>query len=162
MRGERTSVRVARMPGSSARRKCNPCRTATPPLQKEGADLIDDTGTLTDQALADAVQGLHVKLVRSLDRNELHGRTLHCLGNCLRIAEVVLLSLAIRPHVLRRHEPCLVSKRLQLAAEMMRADASLHPDQARRQVGKSRLDSAARPFLSKHDRTTLIVSHDVE
>jgi hypothetical protein len=26
------------------------------PLQQEGADLIDDAGTLTDQALADAVQ----------------------------------------------------------------------------------------------------------
>src|SRR4029077_2710837 len=43
-------------------------------LQQEGADLIDYAGTLTDQALADAVQGLQVKLVRSLGRNELHGR----------------------------------------------------------------------------------------
>ena len=51
---------------------------------------------------------------------------------------------------------------LQLTAEMMRADAGLHADQARRQVGKSRLDLAARPFLSEHDRTKLIVSHDVE
>src|ERR1700739_636047 len=45
---------------------------------------------------------------------------------------------------------------------MMRADAGLHADQARRQVGKSRLDLATRPFLPKHDRTTKIVSHDVE
>src|ERR1700741_5651888 len=45
---------------------------------------------------------------------------------------------------------------------MMCADAGLHPDQARWQVSKSRLDLATRPFLSKHDRTTLIVSHDVE
>src|SRR5262249_7463216 len=30
MRGERTSLRVARMPGNSARRKHSPCRTATP------------------------------------------------------------------------------------------------------------------------------------
>src|SRR4029077_3665992 len=45
---------------------------------------------------------------------------------------------------------------------MMCADAGLHPDQARWQVGKSRLDLATRPFLPKHDCTTLIVSHDVE
>src|SRR6516164_1967129 len=45
---------------------------------------------------------------------------------------------------------------------MMRADASLHPDQARRQAGKSRLDLATRPFLPQYDRTTLIVPHDVE
>src|ERR1700758_2780213 len=45
---------------------------------------------------------------------------------------------------------------------MMCADAGLHADQARRQVGKSRLDLATRPFLPKHDRTTKIVSHDVE
>jgi hypothetical protein len=30
MRGDRTSLRAARMPGSSARRKRNPCRTAMP------------------------------------------------------------------------------------------------------------------------------------
>ena len=110
MRGERTSVRVARMPGSSARRKCNPCRTATPPLQQEGADLIDDAGTLTDQALADAVQGLQVKLVRSLGRNELHSWALHRLGNRLRIAEVVLLSFAIRPHIFGWHQPGIVAE----------------------------------------------------
>ena len=53
------------------------------PLQKEGADLIDDAGTLADQALADAVQGLQVKLVGGLGRNELHGRALHRLGDRL-------------------------------------------------------------------------------
>ena len=35
------------------------------PLQQEGADLIDDAGPLTDQALADA-QGLEVKLIGGL------------------------------------------------------------------------------------------------
>jgi predicted DNA-binding ribbon-helix-helix protein len=44
----------------------------------------------------------------------------------------------------------------------MRADAGLHPDQAPRQVGKSRLDLATRPLLPQHDRATPIVPHDVE
>jgi hypothetical protein len=45
---------------------------------------------------------------------------------------------------------------------MMRADAGPHPDQARRQIGKSRLDLAARPFLPKYDRTTPILPYDVK
>ena len=45
---------------------------------------------------------------------------------------------------------------------MMRADAGLHADQARRQVGKSRLDLAARPFLLQHDRAASIKANDVE
>src|SRR5215831_3878394 len=45
---------------------------------------------------------------------------------------------------------------------MMCADAGLHADQARWQVGKSRLHLATRPFLPEYDRTTLIVPHDVE
>jgi hypothetical protein len=81
-------------------------------LQQEGADLIDDAGTLADQALADAVQGLQVKLVGGLGRNELHGRALHRLGNRLRSAEVVLLALTVRPHVFRWHQPGIVAEQL--------------------------------------------------
>lgn len=77
------------------------------------------------------MQGLQVKLVRGLGRNELHSWTLHRLGNCLRIAEVVLLSFAIRPHVFGWHQPGIVAEQLQLAAEVMGADTSLHADQAR-------------------------------
>src|SRR5215468_3555026 len=45
---------------------------------------------------------------------------------------------------------------------MMCADAGLHADQARWQVGKSRLHLATRPFLPQHDCTTPIVPYDVE
>jgi hypothetical protein len=65
-------------------------------------------------------------------------------------------------HVLCRHQPCLVPKRLQLAAEMMGADAGFHADQAWRQVGKSRLDLATRPLLPQHDRTSPILAHEVK
>src|SRR6516164_3968280 len=82
------------------------------PFQKKGADLIDDAGTLADQALADAVQSLQVKLVGGLGRNELHGGALHRLGDRLSIAEVVLLSLAIRPHVFGWHQSGIVAESL--------------------------------------------------
>src|SRR5580704_6205477 len=105
-------------------------------LQQEGVDLIDDAGTLTNQTLPHAVQRLQVELLSGLGRDELHRRPLHRLGDRLGIAEVVLLSLRIRAHILRRHEPSIVPKHPQLATEMMRADASLHADETRRQVGE--------------------------
>jgi hypothetical protein len=37
------------------------------------------------------VQRLQVELIRGLGRHELHGRALHRLGDCLGIAEVILL-----------------------------------------------------------------------
>ena len=131
-------------------------------LQQEGADLIDDAGALADQSLAHTVQRLQVELVGGLDCDELHGRALDSLGDGFRIAEVVLLSLRIGAHVLRRHQSGVVAKHLELATEMMRADAGLHPDQARRQVGEPRFHLAARPLLPQHDGSALIVAHDVE
>jgi hypothetical protein len=55
-----------------------------------------------------------------------------------------------------------VAKRLQLATEVMRADAGLHADQARRQVGEPRFHLAARPLLPQHDAAALILANDVE
>jgi hypothetical protein len=59
---------------------------------------------------------------------------LHRLSNRLRVAEVVLLPLRIGTNVLRRHQPGIVTKALELATEMMCPDASLHPDQAGRHM----------------------------
>src|SRR6266702_1266207 len=59
-----------------------------------------------------------------------------------RISEVIILSLRIGAHVFRRHQAGVVAKHSELATEMMRADAGLHTDQARRQVGKPRFHLA--------------------
>ena len=83
------------------------------------------------------MQRLQVELLCRLRRHELHGWPLHRLGNRLGITEVVLLSLRVGPYVLRRHQSGIVTKRLKLAAEMMRTNTSLHADQAWRHVGKS-------------------------
>jgi len=72
--------------------------------------------------------GLQVELIRGLGRHELHRRPLHSLGDCLRITEVVLLSLRIRADVLRRHQPGIVAKAIELATEVVRANAGLHAD----------------------------------
>jgi hypothetical protein len=44
----------------------------------------------------------------------------------------------------------------------MRANTSLHPDQAWRHVRQPCLDLAARPLLPQHDRAALIEAHDVK
>ena len=65
-----------------------------------------------DQPLAHPMQRLQVELLGGLGRHELHRRALHRFGNRLGIVEVVLLSLAIRADVFRRHQPGIVAKRL--------------------------------------------------
>src|SRR5712672_4107766 len=57
---------------------------------------------------------------------------------------------------------CTASAIASASTEMMRADAGFHADQARRHIGKAGLDLATRPFLTQHNRATLIVAHDVE
>ena len=45
---------------------------------------------------------------------------------------------------------------------MMRADAGLHADQARRHVGKACFHLATRPLLTQHNCTALIEADDME
>jgi len=55
------------------------------PRQQERTDLIDDSDTLTEQSIADAVQRLKVELIGCLDCDEFHGRALDSLGEGFRI-----------------------------------------------------------------------------
>src|SRR5229473_5065322 len=131
-------------------------------LQEEGADLVDDAGALADQALAHAIQRLQVELFGRLGGNELHRRALNGFGDRLGIAEVVLLPLGIRTHVLRRHQPGIVTKHPEPATEVMGADAGFHADQARRNVRESCLHLATRPLLPQRNCAPVIEAHDVE
>ena len=80
----------------------------------------------------------------------------------LRITEVVLLSLRVGPHVLRRHQPSIVAKGFKLPTKVVRSDAGLHADQTRRHVGKPCLYLATRPFLMQHNRAAFILPYDME
>ena len=108
------------------------------------------------------MQRLQVQLIGGLRGHELHRRALDRLGDRLRVAEVVLLSLRVGAHVLRRHQPGIVAKQSEPAAEMMRTDTGLHADQAGWHVGKPRFHLATRPLLPQHDGATLIETDDVE
>src|SRR5262249_2238470 len=68
----------------------------------------------------------------------------------------------IRANVLRRHQPGIVTKTLELATEMMCPDASFHPDQAGRHVGQPRFYLAPRPPLPQDNGSALIEAYDME
>jgi hypothetical protein len=133
-----------------------------PALEQEGADLVDDAGALANQPLTHAMQRLQVELVARLDGHELHRRPLHRLGDRFGIVEVVLLTFGIGAHVSRRHQPSLMPQTDQLAGKMVRPDASLHADEAGRQIGEAALDLAARPLLPQHDAAVAVMADDVE
>jgi hypothetical protein len=105
---------------------------------------------------------LQVKLIGGLGGDELHRRPLHRLGNCLGVTEVVLLSLGVRTHVLRWHQPRIVAKRSEPTTEVMSSDASLHADQTGRHVCEPHFHLATRPLLPEHNLAALIEPDDVE
>ena len=51
-------------------------------------------------------------------------RALHRLGDRLRVAEVVLLPPRVGPHIFGWHQPSVVAKRCEFAAQVMRAEYS--------------------------------------
>src|ERR1700757_4854685 len=54
-----------------------------------------------------------------------------------------------------------MTMRPELATEVMRTDAGLHADQARRHIGEP-FNLATRPLLTQHDCTAAIEADDVE
>jgi hypothetical protein len=77
-------------------------------FDEKAADLVDDGGALADKTRPDAVQRQQIALLGRLDRDEVHGRPLHRLGDGLGIPVVVLVSLEERLDVLRGDQANIV------------------------------------------------------
>jgi hypothetical protein len=99
-------------------------------LQEEATDLIDHGGALTDQARSYPVQCWQVQLIVGLYRYAACRWSLHSFCNRVSVPEVVLVSLAERPGISRRHLPHLMAERNQLARHIVRRHAGLDTDQA--------------------------------
>ena len=117
---------------------------------------------LTRRSRTRCVQRLQAQLIGGLRGHELHRRALDRLGDRLRVAEVVLLSLRVGADVLRRHQPGIVAKQAEPAAEMMGSDTGFHADQAGWHVGEPCLHLATRPLLPQRDSATPIEADDVK
>src|SRR5215470_6976413 len=131
-------------------------------LDQEAADLIGHPRPLADEARAHAMQSQQVHLLRRLDRHEVHGLPLHSFRNRLGIAVVVLMTFEERLYVLRRHQTNIVSKRGELAADVMSPRAGFHSDQAAWNVGEPALKLSPRALQLPNDRPALIEADKVE
>src|SRR5947207_10990553 len=120
-----------------------PWRTAIPRSSMKARIWLMMPVRCDTNALAYPMQRLQVQLLSGLGRHELHRRALHGFGNRVGIIEVVLLSLAIGADIFGRHQPGIVTKRCEFAAQVMGADAGFHADQARRYIGEPRFHLAA-------------------
>ena len=109
-----------------------------------------------DQTGADPMQRKQVALLRRLHGNEVHRRTLHSLGDGFGIAVVVLVAFDEGLHILRRHEPRIVTQRIQPTRNMMCTRAGFHADHALRCVRQSLEQLTARDF-GAHDKLAALV-----
>jgi hypothetical protein len=55
-----------------------------------------------------------------------------------------------------------MAKAIELEAEIVRANAGFHSDQAWRHIGKSGLNLTTRPFLPQNDRTSLVEANNMK
>ena len=108
------------------------------------------------------MQPLKIKLFDCLDGEKLHSGTQHRLGNRFCVAEVILLSLRIRPDIPGRHQPRIVAECLELPTQVMRPDACLHADEATRHVGEPDVDLVARQLLAQNDSAHFVEADEVE
>ncbi len=97
-------------------------------FQTEGAHLADQTGSGRTQLSADAMQGLHVHLLGTLDLDVSHRRPSDRLGYRGGVDHVVLVGLNLRLDELRRQDSNRVTHRLDLARQPLRAWTGLHSD----------------------------------
>jgi hypothetical protein len=120
VRGDNTSMRLARISRSRWRRKRGPWRTAMPHRP------------LSDQARSHAVQCSQVRLIVGLYWNAACRWPQHCFRNCACVAEVVLVTLPEWLGIGRRYLSHIVTECEQLAGNVVRRHTRLDPDQARR------------------------------
>src|SRR5262245_26020637 len=103
------------------------------------------------KAGAHVVNGEKLALFGRLDRDEVHGRSLHGLGDGLSIAEVVLVSLEETLNVLGWDQANVMPQLLDLARDVIRARAGLEAEKAGRQIHKPADQLVARYLDAHHD-----------
>ncbi len=139
-------------------------------MERAGIDVITN-GEIRRESysnrFATALEGVdidHPGFVKVWSGAEMpvHRVALHRLCDRLGITEVILLSLRIGPHILRGHQPGIVTKCRKPATEVMGAGAGLHAKKPRRHIGQTRFHLAARPPLPQHDRTAFVVAYNVK
>src|SRR4029077_8145494 len=97
------------------------------------AQRVDQHRSLADQKVAHLVQHQHGLLVDGLDGDKAHRRPGYRLRDRRGIRGISLTALHVWLDISRRHQSKRVPPLCQFPGPMMRGNASLHADQARRQ-----------------------------
>ena len=131
-------------------------------LEKQGSQLVHDSGAFNDEALPDTVHSLHLQLVGRLERYRSHGAAAGGLGDRLCIVEVVLVRLQVGLHKLSWDHTHRVSGVLEASPPVLRAGTRLHGDDARRCGGCKLRKLGAIELLAKQRMALLVHSNEVE
>ena len=108
-------------------------RRDEPELAEQPAYRVDGRCALPHQKRPCAMQRQQALAFLCLDRNETHGRSRHRFADRLCVGGISLVPLHVGLRVSRRDQPYLVTGGAEVTRPVMRARASLHPDQARRE-----------------------------
>ncbi len=139
-----------------------PTRLDDTELRQMPAQRIDQHRALTDQKIAGPVQHQRRLLLGCLDRHKPHRGPHHRLADRFRVGCIVLLPLHIRLHILRRHQPYLVTECAQLTRPMMRRRAGLHAHYRRLYPRKKRHHVATAQPTPNHDSSRFIDAVDLK
>lgn len=100
-------------------------------LKKDRPDLIDQRGSLCNEARSNLVQRLNIELLFTLEVDEAHCWTRRCFRDALCIPVVVFLRFNIGANILGRHQANFVPSSREKSTKMMSAAACLHSNDAR-------------------------------
>lgn len=114
------------------------------------AQGVDCLGPLSDQQRPDAKDAGRALRFLGLDRDKTHARTLCRLANRLGIVRIVFLTFDERLHIGGRNEPDVMARLDQFPRPEMRASASFHRHQTRRQRREESQHLRAPQLLSEH------------
>src|SRR5260370_91727 len=123
------------------------CSRGTNPIQPANSRPL----WTAPQALANAMQRLHIQLVIGFDRHEAHGWPCDSFGDRLSIDIVALVRLHVGLHILRRYQPHFVSLFPQCSAKKMRTSAGLHANQPDVYIRREPQQLCTRELLAHYD-----------
>ena len=112
---------------------------------------IDHLGLLPQQKIARAMLHQPALLLGRFRPHQSHPRPANRLADRLGVSRIVFVALDVSFHILRRHQPNLVTELRQLTCPVVRAGTGLHANKARRQRREKLHHLAAAQLLPDDD-----------
>ncbi len=121
-------------------------------------DLIDQRGSLCNEARSNPVQRLNIELLLTPEIDESHCRTRRGFRDALRIPVVVHFRFNIGANILGRHQSHCVSSCCEKSPKVVSAAACFHSNDARRHLADKLNERLTSHRSADHHRTFVINS----